>query len=134
LETSAHRPNLVLAQAAESARSLGYRKNGRSWPMRLALLQASTATFSRSSVSVKNVTVSPPDSVYRRARIRAAEEDSSLSALVQRLLITYTRQESDFERRKRLQTEVLGTIVGFSAGDRLSRDEVHNRKRHRARA
>jgi predicted CopG family antitoxin len=82
---------------------------------------------------VKNVTVSLPDDVYRRARIRAAEEDSSLSALVQRLLIGYTRQESDFERRKRLQAEVLAKISGFCAGDRLSRDEVHDRKRGRAR-
>ena len=83
---------------------------------------------------MKNVTVSLSDDVYRRARVRAAEEDSSLSALVKRLLITYTQQESDFERRKRLQAEVLGTIAGFSAGDRLSRDDVHNRKPHRARA
>jgi predicted CopG family antitoxin len=83
---------------------------------------------------VKNVTVSLPDDVYRRARIRAAEEDSSLSALVQRLLVTYTRQESDFERRKRLQSEVLDAITRFRAGDRLSRDEVHDRKRTRARA
>jgi predicted CopG family antitoxin len=90
--------------------------------------------FSWYSDSVRNVTISLPDDVYRRARIRAAEEDSSLSALVQRLLITCTQQESDFERRKRLQTEVLGTIAGFSAGDRLSRDEVHDRKRHHAPA
>jgi predicted CopG family antitoxin len=90
--------------------------------------------FSWYSDSVKNVTISLPDDVYRRARIRAAEEDSSLSALVQRLIITSTQQESDFERRKRLQTEVLGTIAGFRAGDRLSRDEIHDRKRHHARA
>ncbi len=83
---------------------------------------------------MKNVTVSLPEDVYRRARIRAAEEDSSLSALVQRLLLTYTQRESDFERRKRLQQEVLGTIAGFRAGDRLSRDEVHDRKRRRTRA
>jgi hypothetical protein len=83
---------------------------------------------------VKNVTISLPDDVYRRARVRAAEEDSSLSALVQRLLITYTQQESDFERLKRLQSQVLGTIAEFAAGDRLSRNEVHDRKRHRARA
>jgi predicted CopG family antitoxin len=83
---------------------------------------------------VRNVTISLPDDVYKRARIRAAEEDSSLSSLVQRLLMTYTQQESDFERRKRLQTEVLGTITGFRAGDRLSREEVHDRKRTRARA
>jgi hypothetical protein len=77
--------------------------------------------------SVKNVTLSLPDDVYRRARVRAAEEDTSLSGLVQRLLMTYTSLESDFERRKRLQAEVLGTITEFRAGTRLSREEVHER-------
>ena len=83
---------------------------------------------------MKNVTISLPDDVYRSARIRAAEEDSSLSGLVQRLILAYTQRESDFERRKRLQNEVLGTIAGFRAGDRLRRDEVHGRKRHGERA
>ncbi|MBI4873738.1 MAG: hypothetical protein HY822_03785 [Acidobacteria bacterium] len=81
---------------------------------------------------MKNVTVSLPDDVYRRARIRAAEEDSSLSALVQRLLVAYTRQESDFERRKRLQAEVLGAIAEYRAGDRLTREEIHSLGRRQA--
>jgi len=83
---------------------------------------------------VRNVTVSLPSDVYRRARIRAAEEDSSLSALVQRLITGYTQEESDFERRKRLQNKVLATITGFSAGDRLSREMVHQRERSRSRS
>jgi plasmid stability protein len=76
---------------------------------------------------VKNLTVSLPDDVYRKARVRAAEEDSSMSALVQRLLISYTQQESGFERRKRLQDEVLKSIGRFTAGGRLTRDAVHTR-------
>jgi plasmid stability protein len=35
---------------------------------------------------VKNVTVSLPDDVYRWARIKAAERDTSLSALVREFL------------------------------------------------
>ena len=80
------------------------------------------------SENVKNITVSLPDDMYRRARVRAAEEDTSVSALVQRLLIAYTQEESEYERRKRLQAEVLATIGDFRASDRLARDEVHRRR------
>jgi Arc/MetJ-type ribon-helix-helix transcriptional regulator len=76
---------------------------------------------------VKNVTVSLPDEVYRRARILAAERDTSLSALVRELLMKLGQEETDRERRKRLQAEVLSSIDKFSATDRLSRDEVHDR-------
>ena len=78
---------------------------------------------------MKNVTLSLPDDVYRMARIRAAEEDTSLSGLVQRLIIVHVKQESDSERRKRLQAEVLAKISEFSAADRLERGEVHRRAR-----
>ena len=76
---------------------------------------------------MKNVTVSLPDEVYRRARILAAERDTSLSALVRELLMKLGQEETDRERRKRLQAEVLSSIGKFSAADRLRRDEVHDR-------
>ena len=77
---------------------------------------------------MKNITVSLPDEVYRRARIRAAEQDTSVSALVREFLAGLGNEESDFERRKRLQHEVLASIQSFRAGNRLSRDQVHNRR------
>lgn len=76
---------------------------------------------------MRNVTVSLPDDVYRRARIKAAASDTSLSALVREFLVQLAAEESDFERRKRLQDETLAQIKSFTAGDRLSRDEVHDR-------
>jgi len=76
---------------------------------------------------MKNITVSLPDEVYRRARVRAAEEDTSVSALVREFLIGLGAAESDFERRCRLQGEVLATVRKFRAGDRLSRSRVHDR-------
>lgn len=78
---------------------------------------------------MKNITVSLDDEVYRRARIKAAELDTSVSALVRKYLIELSGEETDFERRKRLEEEVLRKIRGrgFSAKDRLSRDEVHER-------
>jgi len=65
--------------------------------------------------------------VYRRARIKAAERDRSVSALVRDFLTALAEDESDFERRKRLETEVLNSIKSFRASDRLGRDELHDR-------
>lgn len=76
---------------------------------------------------MKNITVSVPDEVYRQARIRAAERDTSVSALVREFLLSQGGDESDFERRKRLQREVLASIGSFRASDRVSRDQVHER-------
>lgn len=77
---------------------------------------------------MKNITVSVSDDIYRRARIRAAELDTSVSALVRGFLEQVTEKESEFERRRRLQQEVLASIGQFRAGDRLSRDEAHERR------
>jgi plasmid stability protein len=76
---------------------------------------------------VKNITVSVPDDVYRRARIKAAERDTSVSALVREFLMTLGEQLTDYERRKKLQAEVLGSVRSFRAGDRLDREDTHKR-------
>jgi plasmid stability protein len=76
---------------------------------------------------VKNITVSVPDEVYRQARIRAAERGTSVSALVRDQLEELASEETEFERLKRLQDEVIGSIEGFSAADLLSREELHDR-------
>lgn len=76
---------------------------------------------------VKNITVSVPDDVYRRARIKAAEQSKSVSALVREFLIGLSQEESDFERGRRMQMEIRAAIKGFSASDRLSREAVHDR-------
>jgi hypothetical protein len=76
---------------------------------------------------MRNITVSVEDEIYRRARIKAAELDSSVSALVKAFLVQLTDGESDFERRKRLERETIALIRDFSAADRLSRDELHDR-------
>ena len=77
---------------------------------------------------MKNITVSVPDGVYRQARIVAAERDTSISALVRDFLASLPRKESEFDRLKRLETEVLATIKDFNGSDRLSRDEIHERR------
>lgn len=79
------------------------------------------------TVSMKNITVSIEEKLYRRARMRAAERDTSLSAVVRDFLIGFSGGETDFERRKRLQRETLARIGKFQAGNRLTREEVHDR-------
>ena len=74
-----------------------------------------------------NITVSLPDETYRRVRIRAAEQNTSVSALVRQFLSELGADETDFERRKRLQDKVLASIQRFSARERVSRDESHDR-------
>jgi hypothetical protein len=76
---------------------------------------------------VKNITVSVPDDVYRGARIEAAERDTSVSALVRNYLESLSEQSDDFERRRRMQKEVVASIRRFRGGDRVSRAEVHGR-------
>ena len=76
---------------------------------------------------MKNITVSLPDEVYRRARIKAAERDTSVTALVREFLVSLGEEESEFERRKRLQKEVLSSIKNFRAGDRILREKAHDR-------
>lgn len=75
---------------------------------------------------MKNITVCVPDDVYRRARVRAAQRDTSVSALV-RDFLGQLEDSDDFERRKRLQVEGMKGLRAFRAADRLGRDEVHDR-------
>jgi len=76
---------------------------------------------------VKNITVSVPDEVYRDARIRAAERGSSVSALVGEYLSGLSQRQVEFDRLAARQREVQEEIRAFSAGDRLGRDEIHER-------
>lgn len=76
---------------------------------------------------MKNITVSVPDEVYRAARIRAAEQDTSVSALVADFLRSLAGSEAEFERLEALQREVVEGIERFSAASRLSRDELYDR-------
>ena len=81
---------------------------------------------------VKNITVTIEDSLYRKARLQAAERNSSLTAVVREFLKGFCQGETDFERRLRQEKEVLSAISGrgvkFSASDRLNREELHQRR------
>lgn len=79
---------------------------------------------------MKNITVSVKDEVYRRARRKAAEKNTSVSQLVAEYLRTLSKDEElRAERNKRLEEL-------FAAQDkdpkrrrvgRLKRDDIYNR-------
>ncbi len=77
---------------------------------------------------MRNITVSLDDETYRKARIRAAELDTSVSAIVRKYLTEFAEGESRFERLKREEEELRERIKDFSAADRLPRDALYDRK------
>lgn len=74
-----------------------------------------------------NITVAVPDEVYRQARIKAAEQGRSVSSLVAEFLTSLDDSGDEFDRLLAQQEQVLAEIDEFRAGDRLGRDEVHDR-------
>lgn len=76
---------------------------------------------------MKNITVSVPDDVYRMARIRAAEQGSSVSALVAEYLRSLSQREAEFSRLEAQQRRVQGEVERFRARDRLDREQIHER-------
>lgn len=78
---------------------------------------------------MKNITVSVDDEVYRQAKIAAAVRSTSVSALVRSFLEGLTTERPSFEELAQREKELRKTITGFSASDRLSRDELYDRGR-----
>lgn len=92
---------------------------------------------------MKNITVSVDDETHRLARIRAAELETSVSALVRNYLKTLVdprnqgatpdlpRVETVQDRRNRLLNEVLADFdargVGLNMSDNLPRDALYDR-------
>jgi plasmid stability protein len=77
--------------------------------------------------TVPNVTVSVPDDVYRAARIRAAEQGSSVSGLVAEYLRSLSRRDAEFARLEAQQQRIQREIDRFSARERIDREELHGR-------
>ena len=93
---------------------------------------------------MKNITVTVDDETHRLARIRAAELDTSVSALVRSYLrsLVLDREfeaargsqvmETEHERRRRLLDELFEDIRttrgGFKAADNVPREALHERE------
>jgi plasmid stability protein len=59
---------------------------------------------------MKNITVTLDDETYRKARIRAAELNTSVSAVVRKYLTQFAEGESRFERLKKQEEAVRARI------------------------
>ena len=97
---------------------------------------------------MKNITVSVDEATYRRARIRAAELDTSVSALVrhylrsmagdgaERLASAAPGAEAAVELRRRKLDDVLADFdargVGLGPRDKLPREQIYDRAQARA--
>jgi plasmid stability protein len=77
---------------------------------------------------MKNITVSLDDETYRRARMKAAARDTSVSAVVRHFLTEFAAQEDEFERLKREEKILREQIDSFSAADRLPRESLYSRR------
>jgi len=67
------------------------------------------------------------DDTYRKARIEAAERDTSVSVLVKHFLVELAINESATDRLKREERALRGHISNFCAGDRPSRSGGNNK-------
>lgn len=76
---------------------------------------------------MKNITVTVDEETYRRARMKAAELDTSVSALVKGFLQDLVAEDSASERARRRERELRDQVTGFRAADRLSRDALYGR-------
>ena len=99
---------------------------------------------------MRNITVSVDDQTHRRARIRAAELDTSVSALVRDYLNRLADQsgtgkgtkvadiETPLERRRRRMAEVYADFkargIGLQMSENLNREELYDRDAARAEA
>jgi len=76
---------------------------------------------------MKNITVSVDDDTYRKARIRAAERDTSVSALVRLFLNEIASGGSALQQLKRDEVGLRASMPSFRGGDRVPRDDIHLR-------
>jgi hypothetical protein len=83
---------------------------------------------------MKNITISVDDETYRLARIKAAEQSTSISAMFKSFLHRLTSQagvESEFARLQREEQELRAEMrvrgLGLKPAHHLGRDDLHDR-------
>jgi post-segregation antitoxin (ccd killing protein) len=74
-----------------------------------------------------NITVTVSEQTYRRARVRAAELSTSVSAVVARTLEEFAAADTAAESRKRRFEELRARTPIVSAGRRLSREDLYGK-------
>jgi hypothetical protein len=78
---------------------------------------------------MKNITVSVDEETYRLARIKAAERETSVSALVKQFLTGLAEDGGrGFDRMAEEEHALRQRIRAFRAADRLPRETLHRRR------
>ena len=83
------------------------------------------------STVMKNITLKIDDEIYRKARIRAAQEGTSVSAMVRDFLNRQAEEEGDREKRRIAALDELYRTAearGRARGEPLkplTREEIH---------
>ncbi len=76
----------------------------------------------------ENITVTVDDLTYRAARMKAAERDTSVSALVKRFLTDLAEEHDGYDKLEQDEKGLRERIRQFGAADRLSREALHERR------
>jgi len=76
---------------------------------------------------VKNITLSVSDDVYRKARLAAARQETSVSAVVADSLRAFAVGEEPVKVRRRLLQKAFSTAATGKAGRLPTRDELYDR-------
>lgn len=76
---------------------------------------------------MKNITLAVDDATYRRARRKAAERGTSVSALVREWLQTLDTTDAGCSEPSKALFDAMDRVKGYSASTRLDRDRVHDR-------
>ena len=79
-------------------------------------------------IVLRNVTVTLPEEVARWAKVRAAEQNMSLSRLIAALLESEMRQSGAYKKAYK-RWKALDNVAGIDAERRLSREQAHERGR-----
>lgn len=76
----------------------------------------------------KNITLTMPAELVRRAKVLAAQRDMSVSSLVARLLEQLVGQVQDYDDVADLERRMMSEGTGLQIGPiTWSRDELHQR-------
>ena len=77
--------------------------------------------------AMKNITFTLSEDLWRWLRIKAAEDDRSVSGLLAELIEGMRRYEDDYEVAMRRYLAMQPRKLGWPGGSRLTREELHDR-------
>lgn len=79
-------------------------------------------------MATKNITLSMPEDLVRRAKVLAAQRDTSVSALVSEILEQLVGESPDYATAWEAEESLMDEGVGLRVGEvTWTREELHTR-------